>query len=104
MTETVSRKADEFEGRSALDEIARRGAQEMLAAALTAERDAFLAKYDQVVDEDGHRQIVGNGYMPTRRIFTGAGPLASFRSPGDLGRASAWRLNWRNISRDVVSS
>lgn len=73
--ETVPSVTEEFEGRSALDEIARRGAQEMLAAALEAERDAFLERYEDVVDAESRRQVVGNGYMPWRTVLTGAGPL-----------------------------
>lgn len=75
MQETLSGTTPQFEDRSILDEIARQGAQEMLAAALAAERDAFLSQYEDVVDSDGCRQIVGNGSMPARRILTGAGPL-----------------------------
>ena len=75
MSKNLSVPEKEFEARSVLDEIAREGARRMLATALAAERDAFLARYADVVDEEGRRQIVGNGHMPPRTILTGAGPL-----------------------------
>ena len=66
---------DEGEPRSILDELVRSGAQEMLAKALEAEVADFLAQYKDVVDEQGHRQVVRNGRLPQREIMTGAGPL-----------------------------
>jgi len=59
----------------ALDEICREGARRMLAAALEAERDAYLAGFAEERDEDGHRLVVGNGRARPRVIATGAGPI-----------------------------
>ena len=59
----------------ALDEICREGARRMLTAALEAERDAYLALFAEERDEDGHRQVVGNGHARPRVIATGAGPI-----------------------------
>lgn len=47
----------------------------MLAAALEAEVDAFLAQHGQVRDEQGRRRVVRNGHLPERTVLTGAGPL-----------------------------
>src|SRR5438045_6013998 len=58
-----------------LDGICREGARRMLAAALEAERDAYLALFAEERDEDGHRQVVGNGHARRRVIATGAGPI-----------------------------
>jgi len=58
-----------------LDEICRQGARRMLAAALEAERDAYLAAFTDERDEDGHRLVVGNGKARHRVIATGAGPI-----------------------------
>jgi len=58
-----------------LDEICRRGARRMLAAALVAERDAYLAAFADERDGDGHRLVVGNGRARSRVIATGAGPI-----------------------------
>lgn len=65
----------QFEGRSPLDELVRRGAQQMLQAAINAEVEQFLAEHSDRVDEQGRRQMIRNGHLPTREIFTGAGPL-----------------------------
>ncbi|MBA2698880.1 MAG: IS256 family transposase [Nocardioidaceae bacterium] len=58
-----------------LDAICREGARRMLAVALVAERDAYLAALADEVDEDGHRLVVGNGHAVPRTIATGAGPI-----------------------------
>jgi transposase-like protein len=58
-----------------LDEICREGARRMLAAALEAERDAYLAAFADERDEDDHRLVVGNGRARARVIATGAGPI-----------------------------
>jgi putative transposase len=58
-----------------LDAICREGARRMLAAALEAERDAYLAALAEEVDEVGHRLVVGNGRARPRVIATGAGPI-----------------------------
>jgi putative transposase len=59
----------------ALDEICREGARRMLAAALEAERDAYLASFAEERDEHGHRMVVGNGRARPRVVATGAGPI-----------------------------
>lgn len=61
--------------RSVLEEIARRGAIQMLQAALLAEADEFVQRFVDVVDDDGKRVVVKNGYLPERDIATGIGPL-----------------------------
>lgn len=48
----------------------------MLQAALESEVQEFLEQYSSRVDEQGHRQVVRNGHLPSREIVTGAGPLA----------------------------
>ncbi len=53
-----------------LNEIVAEGARRMLAAALEAEVDAYVAG---LVDEHGHRMVVRNGHAVPRAIVTGAG-------------------------------
>jgi transposase-like protein len=60
---------------SVLDEIAREGARKMLAAALRAEADAYVDALTEVVDEDGHRMVVRNGYAEPRTILCAAGVI-----------------------------
>jgi putative transposase len=58
-----------------LDEIVRRGAEEMLKRALEVEIDSFLARHEALRDEKGRNRIVRNGYARARTVLTGAGPL-----------------------------
>lgn len=60
---------------SALDEIVREGARRMLAAALEAEVDAYIAGLVGEVDEHGRRLVVRNGHAEARQVVTGAGAV-----------------------------
>ena len=61
------------EMRWALDEIVLEGARRMLAAALEAEVDAYIAGLVDQLDERGHRLVVRNGHAEPRMITTAAG-------------------------------
>jgi len=58
-----------------LDEIARHGAQKMLAQALRAEVDAYLRAAEGERDERGHALVVKNGYANGRQVVCGAGNI-----------------------------
>jgi len=60
---------------SPLDEIVRKGAQEMLETALEAEVNSFIERYQYILDDNARRRVVRNGYHKPRRIVTGAGQL-----------------------------
>ena len=60
---------------SLLDELARDGARQMLAAALQAEVAAYVEQFADVLDADGHRMVVRNGYHLQRDVVTGAGAV-----------------------------
>ena len=60
---------------SHLDGLARRGAQQMISLALEREVEEYIAKYSNVVDENGHQLVVRNGYHNERSILSGAGVL-----------------------------
>jgi putative transposase len=62
-----------------LDELFREGARRMLAAALEAEVEAYLAAHAELVDEHGHRLVVRNGHAPARTITTGVGQVEVVR-------------------------
>jgi len=64
-----------FEARSTLDEIVREGARKMLQSAIESEVDELLVQHAGRRDENGKRLIVRNGYLPSRKLLTGAGPL-----------------------------
>jgi transposase-like protein len=46
-----------------------------LQQAVEVEVDLFCERYQYLMDDHGHRQVVRNGHRPGRRIITGAGPL-----------------------------
>jgi transposase-like protein len=47
----------------------------MLQAALEAEIEDHISRYQAMVDESGKQAVVRNGYQPERTILTGAGPI-----------------------------
>ncbi len=63
-----------------LDELARDGARQMLAAALLAEVAAYVDAHREEVDEQGHRLVVRNGFHEPREVATAAGAV-SVRQP-----------------------
>jgi len=58
-----------------LDEVVRQGARQLVQRAVEVEVDLFLERYQYLMDDRGHRQVVRNGHRPVRRIITGAGPV-----------------------------
>ena len=58
-----------------LDEIVREGARRMLAAALEAEVDSYVAAFGDERDEDGKRLVTRNGRAQARTITTAAGGI-----------------------------
>jgi putative transposase len=61
--------------RDVLTEVLRDGAKRLLGQAIEAEVQEWLESHKHVVDQNGHRQVVGNGSLPTRSIITGLGPV-----------------------------
>ena len=72
-----------------LTELAREGARRMLAQALIAEADAFVALWKDLKLPDGRARIVRHGHGPHRAIQTGVGPVevrrGKVRDRGDVG-------------------
>jgi transposase-like protein len=60
---------------SLIDEIVREGARRMLAEALAAEVDAYIAAFAGERDENGRRLVVRNGYHQSRAVLTSAGAV-----------------------------
>ena len=58
-----------------LDEIVREGARRLLAAALEAEVDGYIAAFADERDEAGRRLVVRNGHAEARTITTAAGGI-----------------------------
>jgi transposase-like protein len=61
--------------RSLIDEIVREGARRMLAEALQAEVDAYIAAHAGERDADGRRLVVRNGSHQSREVLTSAGAV-----------------------------
>jgi putative transposase len=83
-----------------LDELAREGARRMLAAALEAEVEEYLAAYAAARDEGGRRLVVRNGHAREREVTTVAGSIP-VRAPRVNDRRSdpvtGERLRFRSV-------
>jgi putative transposase len=58
-----------------LTAILRAGAQDLLAKAIQAEVDQWLAERSELAEPGGRRAVVRNGYLPARSVLTGIGPV-----------------------------
>ncbi|MFJ4744419.1 IS256 family transposase [Streptomyces sp. NPDC088775] len=63
------------ESGSLIDEIVREGARRMLAAALEAEVNQYIAELAAATDEAGRRLVVRNGHHRPRTVTTAAGSV-----------------------------
>src|ERR671917_433993 len=70
------------EGVALIDEIVREGARRMLAEALQAEVDAYIAAFHDERDENGRRLVVRNGTHQPREVLTSAGGGGGAPAPG----------------------
>jgi putative transposase len=86
VTEDGARREDV----SLLDDVVREGARRMLAAALEAEVDVYLAELADSRDERGRRLVVRNGYAQPREVMTAAGAV-EVRRRGSTTSASTRR-------------
>src|SRR4051794_18300328 len=82
-----------------LDELAREGARRMIAAALEAEVDEYVASFVDEVDEHGRRLVVRNGRARERRVTVGSGTVA-IRAP----RVNDKRIDEESGERQRFSS
>jgi putative transposase len=80
-----------------LTDLAREGARRMLAQALIAEADAFVAMWKNEKLSDGRDRIVRHGHGPHRLIQTGVGPVevrrAKVRDRGEVGTEEKIRFS-----------
>jgi putative transposase len=76
MLSVVTDAQGQDELRLDLDQLVREGARRMLAAALEAEVDAYLAAHAAERDEAGRRLVVRNGHARQRAVTTAAGAVA----------------------------
>ena len=74
-TQDRSASSELQEPSSVLEELARKGARQLLAQAMEAEVAEFVEKYSGTTDAEGRRLVVRNGHLPERQLVTGIGPL-----------------------------
>ena len=75
MLKVVEDAAAREELTAGLDEIVREGARRMLAVALEAEVEAYIAGHAGERDEAGRRLVVRNGHARARQVTTVAGAV-----------------------------
>ncbi|MET9909603.1 IS256 family transposase [Streptomyces sp. NPDC006476] len=75
MLSVVNADGSTANGSSLIDEIVREGARRMLAAALEAEINAYIAELADQRDDKGHRLVVRNGFHQPRTVTTAAGAV-----------------------------
>jgi transposase-like protein len=73
-----------------LDDLAREGARQMIATALEAEVEEYVASFAEELDEDGKRLVVRNGKAKERRVTVGSGTVG-IRAP---------RVNDKRVDED----
>jgi putative transposase len=100
MLSVVTTEQATSELRLDLDAIVREGARRMLAAALEAEVDDYLAAHAAGRDEGGRRLVVRNGHARQREVTTAAGSVA-VRAPRINDRrvdpVSGERVRFRSV-------
>jgi len=87
MLSVIPDEAAQAELRLELDELFREGARRMLAVALEAEVEAYIAAHAELLDEHGHRLVARHGHAPARSITTGVGQVEVVRPRVDDRRA-----------------
>ena len=63
------------EGQDLLSTMLREGAQRLIAEALQAEFDEYVAQFAERRDDEGRLAVVRNGWQPRREVLTGLGPV-----------------------------
>ena len=58
-----------------ITDIIRNGARKLLAEALEAEIESFMAQYRNLKDDPGRQRITHNGYLPERQIQRAIGSV-----------------------------
>jgi putative transposase len=100
MLSVVADEAAQAELRMDLDGLAREGARRMLAAALEAEVDDYLAAHAAERDEGGRRLVVRNGHARQREVLTAAGAIPVRAPWGNYRRfapATGERARFRSV-------
>ncbi len=82
-----------------LTEILRTGARRLIAQAVGAEFETFLASTAELVLPDGRQRVVRHGHDPVRAIQTGIGPVDVQKPKArDRGATTGARIRFTSIS------
>ncbi len=66
---------DKISTEDPLTAVLRTGARRLLADAVEAEVEAFIAEHAGLTDDEGRRRVVRHGHLPERSVQTGIGPV-----------------------------
>jgi putative transposase len=83
-----------------LDELFREGARRLLAVALEAEVEAYIAAHAELTDQHGHRLVRRNGHAPARTIASGVGQVEVVRPRVDdrrVDQATGERVQFQSV-------
>ena len=83
-------------------EIAREGARRLLQAALESEIESHLNAHGHLLDEQGRRTVVRNGYAPERTILSAVGPVQVRRPRIDERKAIEQKANHQRFTSGVL--
>jgi len=73
--ENIAKVKDSSQAKSALWELAQKGAKEMIQAALILEQEEFLQEFQKRVTDEGLKRFVKNGFNPGREILMPGGKV-----------------------------
>lgn len=73
--DTVVRFRKKDEVVDPLRQLLREGAQRLIGQAVSAKLELFLEHHEARRDAEGRRAVVRNGYLPSREVLTGIGPV-----------------------------
>lgn len=91
------------ESGSLIGEIVREGARRMLAAALKAEVNQYIAELAAERDERGHRLVVRNGRHRPRTMTTAAGPIEVAAPRANDRRADEATVERKRFSSKILA-
>ncbi len=87
---------------SLLDEIVSTGARRMLIHMLEFEVESYIQEHTRVVDADGHRLVVRNGYGKSRSVTTSCGDIEVRTPRVKVYRFMCRRFDLRWHDRHIV--
>jgi len=71
----VAYRAPERFSAHPLTDLVRQGARQLIAQAVEAELNTFLAAHAGQTDPAGHKRLVRHGHLPERKVQTGIGAV-----------------------------